>query len=294
MSTPYGTDLFLVIGSDGSMDVDPTMREVSGLQTLVQSLVMRQFTPTGSVIGSPDDCVDVRQWLSKGMTASEAQQLGAVVQAQLLRDPRVKSAQVSAIYNSASNSITLTENITGGAGPFKLVISVSNLTVSILLNGVPLGGGSGSLTPAPAPAPVSTPATAAGIAGPPGPPGPATPGPAGPTGPTGAPGGNLAIIVPFGPANAASTALVPAGAVITAVGVLVTAAFTGGLGPTVQVTVNGVVVFPTPNANLAAPGAYWSFPIATVASSANVQVVFGGSATSGAGTAILQYNVTET
>lgn len=198
MSTPYGTDLFLVIGSDGSMDVDPTMREVSGLQTLVQSLVMRQFTPTGSVIAAPDDCIDIRQWLSKGMTASDVQQLAATVQAQLLRDPRVKSAQVSGLYNLTTNAITLTENITAGSGPFALVVSVSNLSISVLLNGVPLGGGVGSITPTPT---ASTPATATGIPGPAGPPG-AT----GPQGPAGPPGGSLTPILATGPATIAAVA----------------------------------------------------------------------------------------
>lgn len=295
MATNYGTDLFLVINSNGTMDVDPAMLETSGLQVLVQSIVMRQFTPTGSLIGAPDECVDIRSWLSRGMTQSQVQQLGAVIQAQLLRDQRVKAAQVSAVYNTATSTLTLTENITGGQGPFTLTISVNALTVSVLLNGVPLGG-SGTISPAAAPAPTSASAAAAPAstspvaAGIPGPPGPAgAVGPAGAAGPAGVPGGNLSIVVPFGPANASSVSLVPTGNIITSVGVLVTTAFTGGSGPTVQVSVDSVVVFPAANANLAATGAYWSFPIQTNPSAAPVVVTFGGSATAGAGTVVLIY-----
>lgn len=142
MSNSFGTDLFLAISSNGVMDVDPAMLECSGPQVLVQSLVMRQFTPTGSLIGAPDECLDIRKNLSKGMTLSQMQQIGATIQQQLLRDQRVKQqgTVVTATYNQATNTMTITETINSAAGPFTLTISVNALTVTLLLNGVPLGG----------------------------------------------------------------------------------------------------------------------------------------------------------
>jgi hypothetical protein len=288
MSNFYGTDLFLVINSNGTMDVDPTMRETSGFQVLAQSLVMRQFTPTGSLIGAPDECVDIRSWLSKGMTLSQVQQLGAVVQAQLLRDPRVKAAQVSGTFNTSTSTLTLTENITGSQGPFTLTISVSQLTVSALLNGVPLGGGGGAI-PVVAPTPTATSPVATGIAGSPGPQGATgSPGPPGPIGPSGM--SNIAIQVPFGPASASSAADVPAGAVVTSTLVLIETPFSGGTSPTVAVSVNGQSVFPTADADLTTAGTYSSLSVVTITATAPVVVTFGGSATAGSGTVIVLYN----
>jgi hypothetical protein len=141
MANYFGTDLWLGVGPDGSLDVDPAMRETSGLQVLAQSLVMRQFTPTGSSIGNPNECIDLRNFLSAGLTQSQTQQIGAVVQQQLLRDQRVQSVSVQATFNASTSILTVVENIVSNAGPFTLTISVSNVTVTLLLNGIPLGGG---------------------------------------------------------------------------------------------------------------------------------------------------------
>jgi hypothetical protein len=141
MANYFGTELWLGIGPDGSLDVDPAMRETSGLQVLAQSLVMRQFTPTGSSIGNPNECVDLRNFLSAGLTQSQTQQIGAVVQQQLLRDQRVQTVSVQATFNTSTGILTVTENIVSNAGPFTLTLSVSNVTVTLLLNGIPLGGG---------------------------------------------------------------------------------------------------------------------------------------------------------
>lgn len=140
MSNYFGSDLWLGIGSNGLLDIDVTMRETSGIQVLAQSLVMRQMTPTGSSIGNPDECIDVRSFLSYGMTQAQIQQIGAVVQQQLLRDQRVKSAIVKATWDTSTSQLTLVENVVSSAGPFTLTLSVSQVTLTLLLNGVPLGG----------------------------------------------------------------------------------------------------------------------------------------------------------
>jgi hypothetical protein len=139
-ANPYGTDIRLIIGSDGSLDIDPAGLEVSGIAVLAQALVMAQMTGPGSVLAVPDQCIDIRSWLSKGMTPTQIQQLGSVVQSQLLKDQRVKAATVIVQYDSAHSTITLLESISSSAGPFTLTLVVSKVTASFLLNGQPLGG----------------------------------------------------------------------------------------------------------------------------------------------------------
>jgi hypothetical protein len=141
MTNPYGSDLWLSIASDGSADIDPTCREVSGIGVLVQSAIMRQITPTGSLIGAPDDCTDLRALISRGMKGSDIQQVIATVRGQLLRDQRITSAVITGNFNPATATLTMVEAIESGAGPFTLTIEVGQLTLALYLNGVPIGGG---------------------------------------------------------------------------------------------------------------------------------------------------------
>lgn len=142
MSNYFGSDLWLGVGPDGSLDIDASMREISGIHVLAQSLIMRQFTPTGSSIANPDDCIDLRNYLSAGLTQAQIQQIGAVIQSQLRRDQRVQSVAVNVSFNSSNSTLTVVENVVSSAGPFTLTLAVSNVNIAILLNGVPLGGGS--------------------------------------------------------------------------------------------------------------------------------------------------------
>jgi hypothetical protein len=137
----FGTDIWASISSSGQIDIDPSARETGGIQVLVQSLVMRQTTPLGSLLGAPDDGIDLRNLLSKGMTLAQIQEVGGTVRAQLLRDPRVQGAVVTPFFNQATNTLTLNEQIQSSAGPFVLVISVNQLTITTMLNGVVLGAG---------------------------------------------------------------------------------------------------------------------------------------------------------
>jgi hypothetical protein len=138
---PYGSDLAVEFQANGSADIDPTCREVSGLGVLVQSVIMRQTTPLGSVIGAPEDCMDLRQLISQGLNPSQVQQIGPAIRQQLLRDQRVIGAVVSASYNLATATLTIAEKIQPSAGPtFTLTIAVSKVTLQLLLNGQPLGG----------------------------------------------------------------------------------------------------------------------------------------------------------
>jgi len=140
-ANPYGSDLALEFAPNGTADISATCREVSGVMVLVQSCLMRQTTPLGSVIGAPSECFDLRTLVSRGLKTSEVQQIGTTIQQQLLRDQRVLAAQVSGSFDLASSTLTLTETIQPSAGPaFTLTLQVGAVTLELLLNGQPLGG----------------------------------------------------------------------------------------------------------------------------------------------------------
>jgi hypothetical protein len=130
-SNPYGQDLAIVL-TNGVLDFQPTMGLATGRALLAQSLICRQTTPVGSVLDCPNDCFDVRDWISEGMTQSQLARLGQAVTNELLKDQRVTAANVQATYNVSTGKITLTEAIASGYGPFSFVLAVSSVTVELL------------------------------------------------------------------------------------------------------------------------------------------------------------------
>lgn len=135
MSNPWGTDLWIGPNADGVLDIDPSGRIVSGLPVLIQSVLMRQTTPTGSLVGAPDECFDLRGFVSTGMTPTQIQSIQSFIQGQLLRDQRIVSAVVTASYDFQTSTLTVKEVIQSGLGPFTLTLSVgqaSALDVNVL------------------------------------------------------------------------------------------------------------------------------------------------------------------
>lgn len=137
-NNPWGSDLWIGPNADGVLDLDPSGRVVTGLPVLIQSVIMRQMTPTGSLIGAPDECFDLRSFVSTGMTATQIQSLQSFITSQLLRDQRVTSAQVQANFNFGTSTLIVTEVIGSSLGPFTLTLSVgqaSALDINVLYAG---------------------------------------------------------------------------------------------------------------------------------------------------------------
>lgn len=132
----YGRDLFCAPNADGILDLTDTMQEVTGLDVLAQSLIRRHMTAKGSDISSPNDGIDVRQFIKNGLTQQELSVIAVTVQQEMVRDQRVlPSTTVVATYNTATNVMTLTETIQTAAGPFSLTLAVSSVSVDVLQNG---------------------------------------------------------------------------------------------------------------------------------------------------------------
>jgi hypothetical protein len=131
---PYGSDMAITVGSNGALDLEPTMRDVTGLHVYIQSLVMRQTTATGSVLAVPDDCFDVRGWISKEMAQSQVATIASQVQSQLLKDERTLTAVVVASFNPATAQLVLVESILSSLGPFKLTLALTQSAVSFIVD----------------------------------------------------------------------------------------------------------------------------------------------------------------
>jgi hypothetical protein len=132
IQNPYGIDFWIGPNATGQLDADPSMRTTTGRGLLSQSLLCRQTTPRGSVVDCPNDCLDIRDMVSSGMTQAQITALASQIQQELLKDQRVSGAIVTATFSNATSTLTITEQIQSGYGPFTLVLAVTSLTVKIL------------------------------------------------------------------------------------------------------------------------------------------------------------------
>lgn len=125
----FGTCMAVVWGAQGP---DLNFTPATGLQVYLQSLICRLTTPHGSVMGCPNDCLDVRDFVGAGLTQTGVQRAQAEVNAQVQRDERTLTSDTRASYDTAVKKLTIAITGTTAAGPFKLTLEVDQVTVSIL------------------------------------------------------------------------------------------------------------------------------------------------------------------
>ena len=133
-ASAYGVTLWTGVNQFGRLDVDPSGLTVTGLLLVAQRLVLRQTTPLDSCADAPNDCFDLRDWLSCGMTDTQVAQLPGLVQNELQKDVAVQSASVSLVFTPSTATLILTENVQTAQGPFSLVLTVTPSQVSFLVN----------------------------------------------------------------------------------------------------------------------------------------------------------------
>lgn len=131
--TDFGRDLRTVVDANGNVDITPGMLESTGRAVLAERLVRRQTTPLGSVQGAPNDCFDIRDWMSKEFDPKTISQLRGTIRQELLKDVGCLEVEVTMTYDQAVKKLTIREQVTSSDGPFLLTIAVTALTLDILL-----------------------------------------------------------------------------------------------------------------------------------------------------------------
>jgi len=129
----YGVTLNMLMNGNGAIDIDPTGASVTGLAVLAQRLVLRQTTPLGSVIDVPNDCIDIQDLLSSGMTDAEIAQLPGQIQQELIKDQEVLAVVVSLTYTPSNSTMVITESIQSQQGPFSLTLTVTPSNVAFVI-----------------------------------------------------------------------------------------------------------------------------------------------------------------
>jgi len=131
MATDYGT-AFSCVG-----DLTQTLSRVSGNVCVAEAVARRLITPPGALLGSPDYGYDLRQWIG----SSHPRPLGSIEAAiaeEARKDERVLDATASVAFYDETGTLAATFALVGAAGPFTMVLTVGQVTSTIILDGVQL------------------------------------------------------------------------------------------------------------------------------------------------------------
>lgn len=126
-----GTDVSLLTPIAGSWPV------LGGDKMLAEQTIRRITTPRGTLDFSPNDGIDVRDYLRVDMDTTDVFNAKQAIESELLKDERFDDVSVSATFNPPQTSqsdanLQLTMTMTKGQGGFQLVTSVTQLTVDVL------------------------------------------------------------------------------------------------------------------------------------------------------------------
>ena len=126
----YGSD----IACDAT-DVAEDFHERSSGDPLVvvENFARLLITPRGSLYDAPDDGIDLRGYVSRGLNQQGISDLKAAIVAQATNDDRLDNitAQVTPSPDGSFVSVTITGSIVGSAGPYFLVLGLTNSTALV-------------------------------------------------------------------------------------------------------------------------------------------------------------------
>ena len=110
----------------------------SGFRNLGNALARRLQTPArflhDAFGGDPDYGYDLRSQLNRATSLDGIAAIEAAVKDQVERDARVESAEVKASFDLAASTLSVAIDVQTAAGPFSLVLSVSDVTTELVLS----------------------------------------------------------------------------------------------------------------------------------------------------------------
>lgn len=124
---------------DGGDDVDcrvdhgRSLAIATGIRNLGNALARRLTTPRGALLSDGGYGSDIRRYLNAGLTPALLERVKSEVAAEVSKDDRVQSPDVTVTVNTqqASLTIEIVSELAPGA-PFAFVFRVDQLTVAFL------------------------------------------------------------------------------------------------------------------------------------------------------------------
>lgn len=121
------------LGTDFDLgtDLSPTLGLVSGRKCLAQAILRRLSTQRGKLERHPTYGFDLPGHLSETLGTDALLSIQQAILSQVQEDERVLRAEV-AVQLVGSRKLVVRLNLVDGAGPLRLVISASSVTVALL------------------------------------------------------------------------------------------------------------------------------------------------------------------
>jgi hypothetical protein len=102
-----------------------------GFQVVAEAIVRRWTTTQGQLIDDPDYGLNVTDQIGNDLSPSDLAQLQQHLGAEAEKDERVLSCTVAVTF--VTGALTVTAAVQTAAGPFKLVLGVSQVNPTTLL-----------------------------------------------------------------------------------------------------------------------------------------------------------------
>lgn len=119
-------------GTPSGQDVSTPAYWASGFQVVGEAVARRWTTSPGQVIDDPDYGYNLNDLISDDLTPTDISYAQQKATVEALKDERVLTASVT-INLSVAGQLTVTAFIGTAAGPFKLVLTISQVNPTILL-----------------------------------------------------------------------------------------------------------------------------------------------------------------
>ncbi len=126
MATDYGTDVSAL------PDLDPSFAPRTGRAMVGEAVARRYSTPRGSLPSDSDYGLDLREFVHEQLTTATATRLKASIEAEAEKDERVLSASAVTTFVESTNTLTVEITLQLADGPFKLVLTVTAVSVEVL------------------------------------------------------------------------------------------------------------------------------------------------------------------
>ena len=110
---------------------------VSGIRLVAEACYRRLITPRGMLQGGEAEAdygLDLLNLIGSVSTTNDAAALEGQISAELQKDERVQSvsATVTVVTTQPTVSLTISISVQSAAGPFTMVLAVSQVTVALL------------------------------------------------------------------------------------------------------------------------------------------------------------------
>ncbi len=114
-------------------DLNPSSAMVSGRTALAQAIARRLQTPRGVLFDDPNYGFDVAGYLNDDLSTSDLGKIQSGITEECKKDARVIDASCVVTLSGSGDLLTLRAEISlvGAAGPFALVVEVSNLGLAL-------------------------------------------------------------------------------------------------------------------------------------------------------------------